>query len=84
MSSPIKSDGTLSGRSPNMLATDIAKAMQSAGRRGMDLDQALCVLVQVAADYARGEYGPEYVEALGKVMRDRCQMPMPSHEGDGA
>jgi hypothetical protein len=56
---------------------EISDAIHRATKRGMRVDEAACVVVSVAADYARGAYGDEYLESLCTVIRERAQHPLP-------
>lgn len=67
----------LSGQDPHILANALSDTITASVQGGLSLDAALCVAVQVVADYARGEYGPAYVEELAGVMRQRLAMPLP-------
>jgi hypothetical protein len=65
------------GRSFAQLGNAVSDAIVAALRRGMDSDDAACVVVQVAADYARGTYGNAYLAQLAAVVLRRGDMLMP-------
>ena len=67
----------MSGRLPADLSNAISDAIHAAIERGMDVDEAACVVVSVAADYARMEYGNDYLGALAEVIKHRASMPLP-------
>lgn len=67
----------VTGAMPNDFANEIAAAIDSAQERGLDLDVAVCVVVGVAADYARAEYGDKYLDALADVLKYRAGKPLP-------
>jgi hypothetical protein len=46
--------GQLSGPLPQALMNEISDAIHRATKRGMRVDEATCVVVSTAADYARG------------------------------
>jgi hypothetical protein len=71
----------VTGDLPNDFANEIAAAIDAAQERGIDLDVAVCVLVGVAADYARAEYGDKYLDALASVVRYRAGQPLPRSAG---
>lgn len=68
---------TLSGSSPAMLANDVSDAIHAALTRGMGIDEASSIVAAVVADYARGEYGDAYLDALSQVVKSRAGEPMP-------
>jgi hypothetical protein len=69
-----------SGTLPNKLAEAVSAAIYSAMQSGMEPDEACCIVAAVAADYARGGYGDEYLPHLAKVITDRARMPTPDHD----
>jgi hypothetical protein len=71
------SETTLTGRLPAELANAVSDAISSALKRGMEIDEAACVVAAVAADYARREYGDVYLEALAEIVKMRAGTPMP-------
>lgn len=79
----MKSYTILSGQDPHILANALSDTITASVQGGLPLDAALCVAAQVVADYARGEYGPAYVEELVGVMRQRLAMPLPTSSGQG-
>jgi len=44
---------------------------------GMRLDVVLCIAIAVLADYARGEYGDDYLDELADVLVSRRNEPLP-------
>lgn len=64
------------------LANAMSDAINMALRCGLEPDQCCCVAVQVIADYARGEYGNQYLTRLARVVRKRADMPMPELHKD--
>ncbi|MBN9035496.1 MAG: hypothetical protein J0H53_05460 [Rhizobiales bacterium] len=67
----------LSGRWAADLGNAISDAIHAALLRGMETDEAACIAVSVAADYARAEYGDAYLQDLAKVVVMRAGRPMP-------
>jgi hypothetical protein len=65
------------GKSFSQLANAISDAIFDATQRGMDLDEACCVVVAVAADFARGHYGNEYLPSLADVVTERRNHALP-------
>ncbi len=60
------------------LANQIAMTIEAACERlGLDVDEALCIVVAVAADYGRSEYGNDFLPKLAEVVATRADMPMP-------
>lgn len=59
------------------LANAVSDVIARAIELGLEVDQAACVTVAVAADYARGEYGPDYLTKLSKVVVARAADPLP-------
>lgn len=61
-----------------MLANSIASTIEHACEDlGLGIDEAVCIIVQVCADYARHEYGNEYLPKLASIITARREMPMP-------
>lgn len=61
-----------------MVCNEAARLIEEAVERlGLGVDEAVCLLCQVAADYARSEYGNEYLPGLAEVVTKRGEMPMP-------
>lgn len=65
------------GKLPNDFANEIAESIDRAQERGLDLDVAVCVAIGVCADYARAEYGDEYLDAMAYVIGQRAGKPLP-------
>jgi hypothetical protein len=59
------------------LANAVSDAINAALRAGLGTDEAACIVVQVAADYARAEYGNRYLDGLAAVVVGAASMPMP-------
>jgi hypothetical protein len=59
------------------LGQAIADAIHQALEAGLEVDQAACITVAVAADYARATYGPDYLNALAKVVIRQAAEPLP-------
>lgn len=67
----------VTGPMPNDFANEVAKLIDAAQERGMDLDIAVCVAIGVAADYGRAEYGDAYLDALAFVIKARAGKALP-------
>lgn len=59
---------TVTGETPAILGNAVSDAIYAATSKGMGIDEAVSVVVAVAADYARDAYGPEYVVELAKAL----------------
>lgn len=59
------------------LANAVSDAIHGAFGRGVAADDACSVAATVVADYARGNYGDEYLFGLVKVMLARAGAPFP-------
>lgn len=70
---------TVTGRLPNDLANSVSDAIHAAQQAGMECDEAVCVAIGVAADYARIEYGDGYLLALCDVLMSRSGQPHPQN-----
>jgi hypothetical protein len=44
---------------------------------GLKLDEVLSVMACVVADYADGNYGPEFLTGITEVMKTRAGAPSP-------
>lgn len=53
---------------PAQLANAVSDAINAALQSGMEVDEAACIVVGVASDYAKGEYGPDYLDQLARVV----------------
>lgn len=71
----------LTGKLPGTLANAVSDAIFAATQRGMDLDEACCIVVAVAADYARGHYSNAYLPQLAEIVTDRANRPLPMGAG---
>lgn len=76
----MSSKSRLTGRLPAALAVAVSDAIHAAVSNGMQVDEAVCIVVAVAADYARGEYGNKYLKDLASVVIERGSIPMPERE----
>jgi ribosomal protein S18 acetylase RimI-like enzyme len=68
---------TLTGRLPAQFANKISDVIHEFVNRGMEVDEASCIAVAVAADYARSNYGNSYLGSLTEVIRERANRPLP-------
>jgi len=73
----------MSGALPAKLCNDISNAIHAAIEKGMEMDEACCAAIAVIADYARGEYGPDYLADLSDVLIARALAPMPKDVSHG-
>lgn len=65
------------GKNFQMLGNAVSDAIHAALKKGMEIDEACSCVVAVAADYARGEYGDDYLPRLAQIITRRNEMPMP-------
>lgn len=72
----------ISGKAQAVLANKISDAMFAATNAGMELDEAVCVVLAVAADYGRYVYGESHLERLAEVVRRRKDYPLPKIVGE--
>lgn len=62
-----------------LLSNEVAQLIEQAVQDlGLGLDVAVCIVCQVAADYARSEYGQDYLPKLATLIVERGKMPMPN------
>ncbi|MBO9710510.1 MAG: hypothetical protein J7521_20105 [Caulobacter sp.] len=71
-----------------MVCNETAELIEVAVERlGLDVGVAVCLVAQVAADYARSEYGNAYLVKLAGVVTARGSMPLPeavpASDGEG-
>lgn len=59
----------LSGPLPAKLGNAVSDAIHAGLRAGMEVDEAACIAIAVACDYARGEYGDAYLEEIVTLVR---------------
>lgn len=59
------------------LANEVSDAIVKVTKLGLPLDETLCLVVQVVADYARQDLTEDFIEQLANVMRARMEMPLP-------
>lgn len=64
------------GRNFAELGNAISDAMHNALTRGMEIDEAACCAIAGIADYARGEYGDDYLPALASIVTARAGHPI--------
>lgn len=67
----------LTGALPALFANAVSDAIRAALERGMETDEACCIAAGVAADYARGAYGSDYLHDLAAVVIARAGEPEP-------
>lgn len=67
----------ISGAVPAALGNAVSDAIIAALHQGLTPDQAACITVTVAADYARETYGNDYLLALANVVILRGNEPLP-------
>lgn len=58
------------------LGNAVSDAMYHALTGGMAADEAACCAIAVIADYARREYGDEYLKSLAEVVVARARTPI--------
>lgn len=66
---PEGADGILNGALPRDLGNAVSDAIFGACEKGMDLDAALCVVIAVAADYAKQDIGPHFIERFTEIAK---------------
>lgn len=66
---------TLTGRLPTDLANAISDAIHAAIDAGMNTDEAVCVVLGVAADYGRDSYGDAYLQSMCGVLMAHAGRP---------
>ena len=74
---------TASGFVYTLLGNQVSDAINAALRMGLEIDEAVCVVAQVAADYARLTYGNAYLPKLADVVIKRAEMPAPTNRSEG-
>ena len=70
-------EASVTGRGPRDLANAISDAINAALTKGMEPDEAACIAVAVAADYARSYYGDKYLPHLAKAVMGQAGKPAP-------
>lgn len=73
----------ISGPMVAKLSNDVSDAIHAALKKGMETDEVCCVVIAVAADYARLDYGPAYLHELAAVILRRNEAPFPTDIGHG-
>lgn len=71
---------TITGQPPADLANAVSDAIHDAMENGMAIDEAACVVAGVAADYARREYGDQYLNDLARVVTMHAGLPLPGEK----
>lgn len=72
-----------SGKNFSDLANAVSDAINASLKRGMAVDEAASVVVQVAADYGRGAYDNVFLQQLAQAVIDRGNFPLPGEASDG-
>ncbi|RYG55519.1 MAG: hypothetical protein EON56_05520 [Alphaproteobacteria bacterium] len=61
-----------------IVANATAELMETAIEKlGLEVDVVCCLVAQVAADFARGQYGDAYLRKLADVVLERAIMTLP-------
>ena len=68
---------TLSGQLPTDLANATSDLITAFLKRGMQTDEIVSIVATVAADYGRGDYGPNYCSQLAALIEHRKNDPLP-------
>jgi hypothetical protein len=68
---------TVTGQLPADLANAVSDAIHDALAKGMAIDGAVGVVIGVAADYGRAEYGDGYLSDLADLIMLRVGRPLP-------
>ncbi len=58
----------LQGRLPADLGNAVSDAIYTATGKGMEMDEASCVVLTVVCDYARRSYGDAYLDQLAHLI----------------
>lgn len=66
----------ISGPLPAKLGNAVSTAIHEALSQGMKTDEAACVVVAVACDYARHAYGNGFLDYLAYVVLMRAEQSM--------
>lgn len=69
------------GRGPHFhwLGNAFSDLVNAALRRGMETDEAVCVGLKVLCDYARHEYGDDYLSQLISLVAAQAGKPLPEN-----
>lgn len=67
----------VTGKLPADLANAISDAIHDSLGKGMPIDEAVGVVIGVAADYGRAEYGDGYLSDLADLIMLRVGRPLP-------
>lgn len=68
-------EASVSGVLPRDLGNAVSDAFFAATERGMEPDEAVCVVIGVAVDYARSYYGDDYAKQLSGLILKMCAHP---------
>lgn len=66
----------LTGKLPKQLANGVAGCIREAVTSGMEMDEALSVILAVVSDHARGNYGDEFLEDLAELLLSHRDEPI--------
>lgn len=69
---------SLTGKLPAILANAVSDAIHAALESGMEVDEAVCVVAGVAADYGRASYGNDYLDQIAAVVKMQGEQPLPT------
>lgn len=61
---------------PRDLANATADAINAAMKRGMEVDEAVCVVLGAACDYGRLQYGDVYLREMALVVTEQSKRPI--------
>lgn len=68
---------TISGKLPTATLNALSDVIANAVKSGQELDEILSLVVTVAADYARGTYGDDYLPGLAGLLLKRAGQELP-------
>lgn len=68
---------TITGQAPADLSNAVSAVIHAAIKKGMPVDEAVCVALSVAVDYGRIEYGDRYCKDLADVVLANMGQPLP-------
>lgn len=78
---PAGADCLLSGSLPRDLGNAVSDAIWDACERGLSLDAAICVVLAVAADYAKQDIGDHFVERFTEIAKMNAQRRFAARQG---
>jgi hypothetical protein len=67
---------TVNGPDQSEFANRISKVISDAEKNGMAIDEAVCIAVAVASDYALHNYGKDYLDFLAKIVLAKKNKPV--------